>query len=339
MHVVSFIVISGGRCIIRSGSQADHGAASPAGGTGAPANGSFSSFLLIISVVHLFLLRIFASMLQVGLIGLGPEWEQRFRPALERLSKRLQVRCVYATAASHAEQAAAELKCDVAPGLVALIEREDVRALLLLETDWHQDVPAWLACRFGKPAFLAGPLANRLCRTDLQRRAAESGVTIMPDLGHRYTPATSRLRELIATRLGRPLAIDVVAAPGGQACFDNPDLQAVARNLFAAALDWCISLVGTPPLAVVPAGQTGSAGLTTAAHRYDVEFRRPSAGGDAARATIQVHAEPLPAGSANGAATGRILRQVKIRCATGAAMLEPPHGITWTSEAGDRQVS
>ena len=113
-------------------------------------------------------------MLQVGLIGLGSEWEQRFRPALERLSKRLQVRSVYTTVGSHAEQAAAELKCDVAPGLLALIEREDVRALLILETDWHGDVSclAWPA-RQGKPVFLAGAPGESLVQHRFAGQAAD----------------------------------------------------------------------------------------------------------------------------------------------------------------------
>ncbi len=276
-------------------------------------------------------------MLQVGLIGLGSEWEQRFRPALERLSKRLQVRSVYATVGSHAEQAAAELECDVAPGLLTLIEREDVRAILMLETDWHDDIPAWLACRLGKPVFLAGQLANRLCSTDLQRQAADAGVTLMPDLGHRYTPSTSRLRELIATELGRPLAIDLVAGTGGHASFDDSGLRAAARELFATAIDWCISLIGTAPTAVVPVSQTDAAGMTTGAQQYDVQFRRPSAGGDAARATIRITAAPLPAASMNGSATGLLFPQVKIQCVNGTALLEPPCGIIW--DVGGEPVS
>jgi hypothetical protein len=92
-------------------------------------------------------------MLQVGLIGLGPEWSRRFRPALERLRKRIAVRSVYATVGIQAEQAAAELDCDAAPGLVALMEREDIRAVLVLESDWHGDVPAWAACQLGSRPF------------------------------------------------------------------------------------------------------------------------------------------------------------------------------------------
>jgi hypothetical protein len=236
---------------------------------------------------------------------------------------------VYATVASQAEQAAAELDCDVAPGLFALIEREDVRALLLLEADWHAAVPGWMACQLGKPAFLAGSLAPQFCRADLQRRAADAGVTLMPGLAHRYTPATSRLKELIATRLGRPQSIEIVAGLEGQGHVAGAGSRAVARERFAAAVDWCVSLVGTMPVAIVPNHHNGSTGTSRVALQYDIEFRRPSAGGDATRAQIEVYTEPLPPVTPNVSATRPVFPRIRVRCAKGEAVLEPPCGITW----------
>src|SRR5579864_593595 len=114
-------------------------------------------------------------MLHVGLIGLGPEWQHRYRPALAKLQKRLRVRSVYAPVITHAEQVSAELGCDVAPGLVPLIEREDVQALLVLDAAWYLGVPAQFACRAGKPAYLAGRFVHRLPVADhLLLRAAET---------------------------------------------------------------------------------------------------------------------------------------------------------------------
>src|SRR5262245_4583959 len=112
-------------------------------------------------------------MLNVGLIGLGPDWERCYRPALEKLRTRLRVRCVHAAVISQAEQAADDLKCEVSPGLVSLIERDDVRALLVLDAGWYTGVPAEFACTAGKAAFLAVPLPHRLpCAERLLRSAA-----------------------------------------------------------------------------------------------------------------------------------------------------------------------
>jgi predicted dehydrogenase len=271
-------------------------------------------------------------MLNVGLIGLGPEWEHRYRPALAKLQKRLRVRCACAPVITHAEQVSAELGCDVSPGLMALIERDDVQALLVLDAAWYLGVPAQFACRAGKPAYLAGRFDPRLPVADhLLLQAAETGVTLMPDFGHRYTPATSRLRELIATRLGRPRTIvaDVAA----------PDRQVpVNREILAAALDWCANLTGTTP-ALVRAEISGAGTARAAADRLElhVEFRRRSGGGGtvAARIRLSVSAsEPVPSG--DGEAHALNLR-AGVECEYGAARIEGPRQITWES-AGEKST-
>ena len=192
-------------------------------------------------------------MLNVGLVGLGPEWEHRYRPALARLERRLAVRSVHAAIPSRAEQAAVELGCDVSQGLLSLMEREDVQAVLVLDTGWYASVPAQFACQVGKPAFLASRIAHRVQDTDqLVRCAAQTGVTLMPDFGHRYTPATSRLRELIATRLGPPQRLVVDVTPSCDSEIINPPaegscLSDCVRDVLAVAVDWSMNLVGALP--------------------------------------------------------------------------------------------
>ena len=268
-------------------------------------------------------------MLNVGLIGLGPEWEHRYRPALARLAPRLAVRCVQASILSRAEQVAAELGCDVAPGLLSLMERDDVQAILVLDTAWYGTVPAHFACQVGKPAFLASRLAHR-CRgaDELLRQAAQTGVTLMPDFAHRYTPATSRLRELIATRLGRPqvLVVDVEAdcdsgtiKPGANELTPAD----AARDALALALDWSMSLVGAVPAAIRAARNRSTAdGI-----ELHVEFRRPAAGGVAPTARIRLAAK-APAASANDSERSIALR-ASVECAAGKALLEGPQDVTW----------
>src|SRR5260370_6117918 len=129
-------------------------------------------------------------MLNVGLIGLGCEWQDRYRPALAKLQQRLRVRCVYAPVITHAEQVAVELGCDVAPGIMTLIEREDVRALLVLDTAWDSDLPALFACQVGKPAYLAGRLVHPLPSASAQaHHAAGTRLSLTPAFGHPYTAA------------------------------------------------------------------------------------------------------------------------------------------------------
>jgi predicted dehydrogenase len=275
-------------------------------------------------------------MLNVGLVGLGPEWEHRYRPALAKLGRRLAVRSVHSSIVSQAVQAAAELGCDVAPGLLSLMERDDVQAILVLDTAWYGSVPAQFACQVGKPAFLASRLAHHVCEAgELLRQAAQTGVTLMPDFGHRYTPATSRLRELIATRLGRPqiLVVDVAAAFHPAAIIQNTvaesALPEVARDVLAVAVDWSMNLVGALPLEV-RAARNGS---VVDRLELNVEFRRPSGGGAAPTALIRLAANST-APSTNGSETSIALR-ASVECEHGLALLEGPQQVTWYVRKGE----
>jgi len=273
-------------------------------------------------------------MLNVGLIGLGPEWERRYRPALAKLQRRLRVRCVHTPVATHAEQAAAELQCQVAPGLMTLMERDDVAALLVLDTAWYSGVPANFACQVRKPAYLAGSQVPRTSLTDqLLLRAAESGVTLMPELGHRYTPATSRLRELIATRLGRPLEMTVdVATPVDNARDGAPPLTVTSRELLAMTIDWCVNIVGTAPVSVrVSSGAGSRPESNQGSLEIQVEFRRPAAGGPAAVACIRLNAASGPAVTGAKSDPSVLELQARVQCLKGIAWLANPDQVKWES--------
>jgi predicted dehydrogenase len=172
-------------------------------------------------------------MLDVGVIGIGPHWESRYRPALEALRHRLRVRAVASPVTAMAEHVAAEFRAETAPSLTSLAERRDLRALLVLEPSWHGDVPVHLALQSGKAVFLGVAAEPELaaCADDL----AEAGL-IVPELPLRYTPATQRLRELLATKLGRVRRVELELA-------DSQDADA-ERSALVDALDWCRSLVG-----------------------------------------------------------------------------------------------
>jgi predicted dehydrogenase len=273
-----------------------------------------------------------AKMLNVGLIGLGPEWECRYWPALAKLQNRMKVRCVCTPVITHAAQVSAELGCDVAPGLMALIEREDVQALLLLDPAWYMAVPLQFACHAGKPAFLAGRFTHRLPVADhLLVRAAETGVTLMPDCGHRYTPATSRLRELMAARLGRPRAI---VADVGAPDFRTSDnvCQTGTQEVLAETLDWCANLVGTAPALVrVQPANVGARRVGNGSLEMHVEFRRRAGRGDVVSACIRVH-DPADARAAPDDAEARSLNlRARVECVHGTAVIEGPRLITWES--------
>ncbi|MGQ0636302.1 MAG: hypothetical protein ACT4QC_16935 [Planctomycetaceae bacterium] len=251
-------------------------------------------------------------MLDVGLIGLGAEWEQRYRPALLALRHRMRVRAVYAPVASQAEQLAGEWRCEPVHGMRVLMERPDVRAILILDPAWYGGVPAELASRVGKPAFLAGRLCDwHAAAPSLGSQAALRDATLMPDFGHRYMPATSRLKELLATSLGRPreIVIGVGTSPDAAAVPISAGEADAQHEPLARALDWCCHLVGTPPIEVSCDG----------VRQIVVTFRQPAAGGEAAIARIIASPEQPAA----------MFWDAEVRCARGTARPTGAAQIAW----------
>lgn len=265
-------------------------------------------------------------MVPVGVIGLSPAWETRYRPALKSLQGRIAVRAVYDPVPSRAEGAAAEFGARHVTGMRALAGRDDLKALLVFDTGWCGVEALRLLCPTGRPLFVGGALAADEAGLEALRDAAAScGAMIMPELGQRYTPATSRLRELIATRLGRPLHVEIEAdaptvPPGGQPLGRRPWDEFVAR-----LADWCCYVIPTPPTDVAAASH-GEAGPE--AIRFS--FARPRAGGEPP--VVEIRLRTATAVPADEAAPPLY----RVRCERGEAELVAANRIAWLC-AGDRR--
>ena len=143
--------------------------------------------------------------LRVGVIGLGDAWETRYRPALLALADRFEVRAVCAEVALRAEQAARDFDATAVDGFRALVIRRDIDAVLVLAPAWYGALPVFAACDFGKAVYCAAVLEMDPQRAaDMKDRVDRSGVAFMAEFPRRQAPATLRLKELIATRLGEP---------------------------------------------------------------------------------------------------------------------------------------
>ena len=279
-------------------------------------------------------------MLDVGLIGPGPDWETAYRPVLQKLSRRIRVRAVYSPVNSLADQLAAEFHCDQSLGLFALVERPDVQALLLLDSAWFEQPLIEFACRHAKPMYLAGRICGgKAAIHRLHLLASENGITLMSPFRQRYLPSTVRLQELIATRLGRPTSIQVHAALPATNGHATPADQTAESDLLLEWLDWCRYLIVGAPGGIHSTSETvpGDSAMT---RRVRVDFRR-GAGNEAPEACIHLrrskaagapHAEPVPL----RADFPRGIR-CEIECQKGRAVVEGPAQITW-SVNGEQQT-
>lgn len=143
-------------------------------------------------------------MINVGVIGVGPEWEE-FRPALKSLRQPVGVRAVYDSVHARAEQVAASLSTVAVSGLGQLASRHDITAILLLESGWATTPGLGILTQAGKPVFVRPWLtAPPSFFEDTFDRASQAGLMLMPAMWRRFMPSTMRLQELFATELGQP---------------------------------------------------------------------------------------------------------------------------------------
>lgn len=263
-------------------------------------------------------------MLDIGLVGLGLDWEACYKPVLIRLRSRLRVRAVHTHVATRCEPVAAELDCRPALSLTSLIERPDLKAIVVLDPGWCGVVPVELALERGKPVFFAN--AGGLPRDWIPRLAehsARTGVMLMPDLRFRYLPSTIRLRELIATRIGRPLQLEARWLAGSGE--GRPGGRLDARGV--EVLDWFHALAGTAPVRMLRVEGGRSDG--------EVEFARPAKGGEPTRGRLVSEPCDAPEGDPSSRFGSGAARPVEltIRCERGSARIAQPTEIEWRSGA------
>ena len=143
--------------------------------------------------------------LRVGLVGLGDFWQSRHRPALLALSDRFEVKAICCEVAEKSKLVANEFSATPMDGFRAMIERDDIDAVLALAPDWIGPLPIIAACEAGKAVYSSAALDISFDQArEIRQRVDASGVAFIAELPRRFAPATLRLKELIATRLGRP---------------------------------------------------------------------------------------------------------------------------------------
>jgi predicted dehydrogenase len=203
----------------------------------------------------------------LGLIGLGPSWEERYLNTLLLLQSRLTIRLVYDPVEARAKSVASEFNADVAGSLRQMLARPKLQGLLVLDPGWLGAGALRLIAGSGKPVFLASSVLRQATALEALFQSSLASKTEamqtnnaddlwMPELGLRFTPATCRLRELIATKLGRIKRIWIEC-----------DLSA-DKTETAQLVDWCQHLMGLSPTLV----STKSNGQSPANHGIELDF-------------------------------------------------------------------
>ncbi|MFM1996435.1 MAG: Inositol 2-dehydrogenase/D-chiro-inositol 3-dehydrogenase [Planctomycetota bacterium] len=286
--------------------------------------------------------------LRVGIVGLGSQWESRHLPALRSLADRFEVRGICEQVAHLAKRAAAELGAVSVDGFRALAARDDIDAILYFADQWYGATPILAACDHGKAVYsaISLPLAPDEAAA-LRRRVDASGIAFMAELPRRHAPATVRLKELIATRLGRPRLLFChrrvpQSAPPAAAARDR---ATEARDLMEL-VDWCRYVVGEDPTSVVSVRHAEQPdGDLDDYQMMSLDFSpaptsapgRPAVPGNGALA--QISCGYYMQRQWEEAVGFRPPAALQVACDRGIAFIDLPATLVWFDEAGRHQES
>lgn len=280
--------------------------------------------------------------LRVGLIGLSKDWQNRYRPALRMLQDRFEVRGVYCSVARLADQVAQEFNCERFDGYRAMLARDDIDAIMLLDGDWFGTLPVQAACEFGKAIYCGTEVDFEPSVADqLRQQVEDSGIAFMAEFPRRFAPATLRLKELIATRLGRPRLLFChrrLACEAGNGQRTHRSLSDRSQRELMELIDWCRYIVGHDPRAVQAVYHPSMTDQATP--DYQVLSLDFSTNDDPANATLaQISCGAYIPGMWHEAITFRPPAAVQVACEKGLAFVDLPNSLIWFDEAGRHQES
>lgn len=279
--------------------------------------------------------------LRVGLIGLGRNWETRHRLALRALSDRFEVRAVCEQVAHRAEIAAREFGADAVDGFRALVARSDIDAVLMLGAQWYGPLPIYAACEAGKDVYWAGALElNAEEIKEVRRCVEQAGVAFVAELPRRLAPATIRLKELIATRLGKPRLLFCHHRFAAQPATTNhagATAHCDATRDLVELVDWCRYVVGKDPQSVLGLHHSAPCGPVPDYEMMSLDFSlERKLGTDA---VAQISASRYLSLTWPEAITFRPPAALQVACENGVAFIDLPSTLIWFDSAGRHMES
>jgi len=248
--------------------------------------------------------------MRVGVIGLGRRWRRRYKPALSALSDLFTIGSVCDEIQGRAAAEARSLGCLV-QGPAALIQRADIDAIVMSDSQWFGLWPVELACTAGKPVFSAVPLeADRTHVGQIVERVRAAALPFMLETVPRAAPELARLQAIVEAELGAPrlARVEVTRPPLMRA-----PLSAAASESLVPFVDWTTRVFHSEPVGATCA-TAGSMRLWT------LDF-----GGGKAAEIVQREA------------AGACQNRFEVVAAHGRITVELPGLLTWNVRDG-RQV-
>jgi predicted dehydrogenase len=263
--------------------------------------------------------------LSLGLCGLDRHWERSYRPALGRLGARARVDAVAGWSWNEMSAAAKMLDARHA-GSVRELMRRASDGVIVAAPGWQRWFPLRAAIAARRSVYVALPASFEPdALAELHAAAQDAGVLVMPELRLRYTPATLRLWELLATELGPVREIEVRALAPGISGW-RVEMQLI---------DWCRALLGRVPRTVACTEEAGSG--STRPRTIRVGFEAPGGRGESVTARIVLSVSLV--GETCGDAADEWPLEFSVRGRHGEARLEDAAQLRWRLGGVERSES
>ena len=275
--------------------------------------------------------------LNIGLVGLGDHWESRYLPALRAQSDRFEIRAICAEVALRATNAAKEFDAATVDGFRALSTREDIDAVLILSPEWFGHLPILAACDAGKAVYCASALDLPIEQAaEVRKHVEETGVAFMVELPRRHAPATVRLKELIATRLGKPnlLFCHLRKEQVARAANHSASRETSLKHDLLELVDWCRYMVGAEPTSV-----TGVSHEFDSKSQYQMMTLQFGESGGPDEVMAQVSCGQYLRPTWQEAINFRPPAALQVNCENGVAFVDLPSSLIWFDEAGRHMES
>lgn len=274
----------------------------------------------------------------IGVVGLGGDWESRHRPALHSLQDRFKVEFICDEVPLRARNAASQFNAQAPHGFRRAISADHIDAVFLLDQQWPGLLPLASACAAGKAVYLNTALE---LTQDEQREVVRlidgTKVPFMIEFPRRFAPATVRLKELIATQLGRPKLIfchhRIMPAVGSS----TPRSLVIQRYL-AEIFDWCRYIVDGNAESLFSVSYPRADNPTDIEYQMlSVDFQTKDAPGE--RVVAQISAGTYLRGDWPEAVSFRPPAAMQVCCENGIAFIDLPSALVWFNGAGRHMES
>lgn len=286
--------------------------------------------------------------LRLGILGLSHDWNTRHQPALRTLQDRFELAGVYSSVGAFADSVARDFGTNRYDGFRELIRRDDVDAIMVLESQWYGVLPILAACEYGKAIYCGSEISfDPQQAAQVRQEVDRSGVAFMAEFPRRFAPASLRLKELIATRLGPP---QILFCHKRLTCEPNHlrdrTIHQKADRELMELIDWCSFIVGRKARSVQciqhrrqPSGMP-SLQETESAVDYrsmSVDLSEPSR--ELGTTIAQISCGTYIPSAWHEAIAYRPPAAVQVCCENGLAFVDLPNGLVWFDQAGRHQES